>query len=102
VLGYQYRDWQHVRHALCTSCIGMGMLSLPLLPLVFERLGTAVWVILWGSALVSRVRYSLIAQQGTAQHAYPSYLGAVMLVLLCDWLAWAQVLRDLIHWRQQW
>lgn len=89
VLGQQYHDSQQVRHAVRTSIIGGGMLTLPLWAMHW-RIAGGPWLILLTHALLSRLRYLEVLRATVGIPIKPMTYLLQLPLLILDWTIWSR------------
>lgn len=96
LFGAQMNELSHVRHVLRTAFIGLILLIMPLMSLIFGKIGYMGWLLSWSATAVARVRYMWVLNETEQPHVSP-FSSALLTIMLTDFVIWSRVLFEMLR-----
>jgi cellulose synthase/poly-beta-1,6-N-acetylglucosamine synthase-like glycosyltransferase len=102
VIGWRTRDWPQLRNGVKSCLIGLAFVGMPFLAIVLSPAVLAVWILLWGYACASRVRY--VRLSGVPVTSRFATLTAALGTFWLDVVVWSSTLLQIVNpmWRRKW
>jgi cellulose synthase/poly-beta-1,6-N-acetylglucosamine synthase-like glycosyltransferase len=97
--GNRFGATNEVRASLATSLVGLTMLGLPIAAVIVGPALFLIWAGLSTHAVLSRIRYLLVARAILGLRVTPQQIAMTLPVLILDFAAWTLPLRDYIGGR---
>jgi cellulose synthase/poly-beta-1,6-N-acetylglucosamine synthase-like glycosyltransferase len=102
VIGWRTRDRTQFTNGLKSCLIGWAFIGMPFLAIVLSPAVLIVWMLLWGYACASRVRY--VRLSGVPVTSHFATVTAAFGTFWLDVVVWSSTLLQIINpmWRRKW